>query len=43
MEVKKLDHFCIAVRSIEAARKTWESILGRQGHYYKWRELDRAS
>ena len=29
MEVRKMDHFCIAVRNLEAARKTWEPILGK--------------
>lgn len=29
MEVRKMDHFCIAVRSVEAARATWEPILGK--------------
>jgi len=29
MEVRKMDHFSIAVRSIAAARKTWEPILGK--------------
>jgi methylmalonyl-CoA/ethylmalonyl-CoA epimerase len=29
MQVKKMDHFSIAVRSLEAARKLWEPILGK--------------
>lgn len=29
MKVKKIDHFCIAVKDIEAARKIWEPILGK--------------
>lgn len=31
MKVNKLDHICIAVRSLEAARKIWEPILGKDG------------
>ncbi|MBM5812137.1 MAG: methylmalonyl-CoA epimerase [Gammaproteobacteria bacterium] len=30
MKVNKLDHICIAVRDLEAARKIWEPILGKQ-------------
>ena len=30
MKVNKLDHICIAVRSLEAARKVWEPILDRK-------------
>ena len=29
MKVKKIDHFCIAVKDLEAARKVWEPILGK--------------
>jgi methylmalonyl-CoA/ethylmalonyl-CoA epimerase len=29
MKVKKMDHFCIAVKDLEAARKVWEPILGK--------------
>jgi len=29
MKVKKMDHFCIAVKDLEAARKIWEPILGK--------------
>ena len=29
MKVNKLDHICIAVRNLEAARKVWEPILGK--------------
>ena len=29
MKVNKLDHICIAVRDLEAARKVWEPILGK--------------
>ena len=31
MKVKKMDHFSIAVKSIEAARKIWEPLLGKTG------------
>ncbi len=31
MKVNKLDHLCIAVRDLDAARKIWEPILGKQG------------
>lgn len=31
MNVKKLDHLCIAVRDLEAARKVWEPVLGKSG------------
>ncbi|MBE0618349.1 MAG: VOC family protein [Proteobacteria bacterium] len=31
MKVKKLDHLCIAVRDLEAARKLWEPVLGKSG------------
>ena len=30
MKVNKLDHICIAVRNLEAARKIWEPILGKE-------------
>lgn len=29
MKVKKIDHICIAVKDLEAARKIWEPILGK--------------
>ena len=29
MKVNKLDHICIAVRNLEAARRIWEPILGK--------------
>jgi methylmalonyl-CoA/ethylmalonyl-CoA epimerase len=29
MKVNKLDHICIAVKNLEAARKVWEPILGK--------------
>ena len=29
MKVNKIDHICIAVRNLEAARKLWEPILGK--------------
>ena len=29
MKVKKIDHICIAVRDVKAARKIWEPILGK--------------
>lgn len=29
METKKIDHLCIAVRDLDAARKVWEPILGK--------------
>lgn len=31
MKVNKLDHICIAVRDLEAAKKVWEPILGKDG------------
>jgi methylmalonyl-CoA/ethylmalonyl-CoA epimerase len=31
MKINKLDHLCIAVRNLEAARKIWEPILGKDG------------
>jgi methylmalonyl-CoA/ethylmalonyl-CoA epimerase len=29
MKVNKLDHICIAVRDLEAAKKVWQPILGK--------------
>jgi len=29
MKVNKLDHICIAVKDLEAAKKVWEPILGK--------------
>jgi len=29
VNVKKIDHFCIAVKDLDAARKVWEPILGK--------------
>jgi methylmalonyl-CoA/ethylmalonyl-CoA epimerase len=29
MKVNKIDHICIAVKDLEAARKIWEPILGK--------------
>ena len=29
MKIKKIDHICIAVRDVKAARKIWEPILGK--------------
>jgi len=29
MKVNKLDHICIAVRDLDAARKVWEPVLGK--------------
>lgn len=31
MHVKRLDHLCIAVRDLEAARRAWEPVLGKTG------------
>ncbi len=31
MDIKKVDHFCIAVKDLDAARKIWEPILGKAG------------
>lgn len=31
MKVNKLDHICIAVRDLAAARRIWEPILGKDG------------
>ncbi|SEM57221.1 methylmalonyl-CoA epimerase [Syntrophus gentianae] len=30
MKIKKMDHFCIAVKDLDAARKVWEPILGKE-------------
>ncbi|MHC4599683.1 MAG: VOC family protein [Planctomycetota bacterium] len=29
MKAKKIDHFCIAVKDLDAARKVWEPVLGK--------------
>lgn len=29
MKVNKIDHICIAVKNLEAARKVWEPLLGK--------------
>lgn len=29
MKVEKLDHLCIAVKDLDAARKIWEPVLGK--------------
>src|SRR4030043_607310 len=29
MKVNKIDHICIAVKDLDAARKLWEPILGK--------------
>ena len=31
MKVNKMDHICIAVKDLDAARKVWEPILGKTG------------
>lgn len=31
MKVNKLDHICIAVRDLDAAKKVWEPVLGKSG------------
>jgi len=31
MKVKKIDHICVAVKDLEAARKVWEPLLGKSG------------
>jgi methylmalonyl-CoA/ethylmalonyl-CoA epimerase len=31
MKINKLDHICIAVKNLEAARKVWEAVLGKSG------------
>lgn len=29
MEIKRIDHICIAVKNLEEARRTWEPLLGK--------------
>jgi methylmalonyl-CoA/ethylmalonyl-CoA epimerase len=31
MKINKIDHICIAVRDLEAAKKIWEPVLGKTG------------
>jgi methylmalonyl-CoA/ethylmalonyl-CoA epimerase len=31
MEINKIDHICIAVKDLEAAKKVWEPMLGKTG------------
>ena len=31
MKINKLDHICIAVKDLEAARRTWEPLLSKSG------------
>jgi len=31
MKVNKIDHLCIAVKDLEAAKKVWEPMLGKSG------------
>ncbi|HKI49887.1 MAG TPA: VOC family protein [Desulfobacteria bacterium] len=31
MKVNKIDHICIAVKSLDGARKIWEPMLGKSG------------
>jgi methylmalonyl-CoA/ethylmalonyl-CoA epimerase len=31
MKVNKIDHLCIAVKDLEAAKKIWEPMLGKSG------------
>jgi methylmalonyl-CoA/ethylmalonyl-CoA epimerase len=31
MKVNKIDHICIAVKDLEAAKKVWEPLLGKTG------------
>ena len=31
MDVKKIDHICIAVKDLAAAQKLWEPVLGKTG------------
>jgi methylmalonyl-CoA/ethylmalonyl-CoA epimerase len=31
MRVNKLDHICIAVKDLEAAKKVWQPLLGKSG------------
>jgi len=30
MKINKIDHICIAVRNLEAAKKIWEPVLGKE-------------
>ena len=29
MKINRMDHICVAVKNLEAARKTWEPVLGK--------------
>jgi methylmalonyl-CoA/ethylmalonyl-CoA epimerase len=29
MKINKMDHICVAVKNLEAAKKTWEPVLGK--------------
>jgi methylmalonyl-CoA/ethylmalonyl-CoA epimerase len=31
MKINKLDHICVAVKNLEAAKKVWEPLLGKSG------------
>ncbi len=31
MKINKIDHLCIAVKDLEAAKKLWEPVLGKSG------------
>jgi len=31
MKINRIDHICIAVKDLEAAKKTWEPVLGKPG------------
>ena len=31
MKINKMDHICIAVKDLEAAKKVWEPLLGKSG------------
>jgi methylmalonyl-CoA/ethylmalonyl-CoA epimerase len=31
MKINKMDHLCIAVKDLEAAKKVWEPLLGKSG------------
>ena len=31
MKINKVDHICIAVKDLDAAKKIWEPLLGKQG------------
>jgi methylmalonyl-CoA/ethylmalonyl-CoA epimerase len=31
MKINKIDHLCIAVKDLEAAKKVWEPMLGKPG------------